>query len=141
MAVLGYLPKLKGDLGLAFGPHFLHDFPIKNVFYLILYEQAKFQCHTSFENEKSFLDEIKNIFHSFWRAIIWLKITNWWKIADTNFNFDIYLLSQFTVISISSENIISPSGYAFFLKIKYFWKWSIRLDRPDYFSLLAWNQS
>ena len=22
------------------------------------------------ENEKSFLDEIKNIFHSFWRAII-----------------------------------------------------------------------
>ena len=26
------------------------------------------------ENEKSFLDEIKNIFHSFGRAIIWLKI-------------------------------------------------------------------
>ena len=26
------------------------------------------------ENEKSFLDEMKNIFHSFWRAIIWLKI-------------------------------------------------------------------
>ena len=25
------------------------------------------------ENEKSFLDEIKNIFHSFWRAIIWCK--------------------------------------------------------------------
>ena len=24
-----------------------------------------------FENEKSFLDEIKNIFHSFKRAIIW----------------------------------------------------------------------
>ena len=23
------------------------------------------------ENEKSFLDEVKNIFHSFWRAIIW----------------------------------------------------------------------
>ena len=23
------------------------------------------------ENEKSFLDETKNIFHSFWRAIIW----------------------------------------------------------------------
>ena len=29
MAVLGYLPKLKGDLGLAFGAHFLHDFSIK----------------------------------------------------------------------------------------------------------------
>ena len=25
------------------------------------------------KNEKSFLDEIKNIFHSFWRAIIWCK--------------------------------------------------------------------
>ena len=25
------------------------------------------------ENEKNFLDEIKNIFHSFGRAIIWLK--------------------------------------------------------------------
>ena len=25
------------------------------------------------ENEKSFLDEIKSIFHSFWRAIFWWK--------------------------------------------------------------------
>ena len=37
------------------------------------------------ENEKSFLDEIKNVFHSLWRAIIWLKIKNLWKIADTSF--------------------------------------------------------
>ena len=29
MAVLGYLAKLKRDSGLAFGAHFLHDFPIK----------------------------------------------------------------------------------------------------------------
>ena len=29
MAVLGYLAKLKRDLGLAFGTHFLHDFSIK----------------------------------------------------------------------------------------------------------------
>ena len=29
MAVLGYLPKLKRGLGLAFGAHFLHDFSIK----------------------------------------------------------------------------------------------------------------
>ena len=29
MAVLGHLPKLKRDLGLAFGAHFLHDFSIK----------------------------------------------------------------------------------------------------------------
>ena len=32
MAVLGYLPKRKRDLGLAFGAHFLHDFPIKMFF-------------------------------------------------------------------------------------------------------------
>ena len=29
------------------------------------------------ENENSFLDEIKNIFHSYWRAIIWWKIKYW----------------------------------------------------------------
>ena len=29
------------------------------------------------ENEKSFLDEIINIFHSFWRAIIWWKTKIW----------------------------------------------------------------
>ena len=37
------------------------------------------------ENEKSFLDEIKNVFYSFWRAIIWLEINYWWKIAGTSF--------------------------------------------------------
>ena len=31
------------------------------------------------ENEKIFLDEVKSIFHSFWRAAIW------WKITDTSF--------------------------------------------------------
>ena len=34
------------------------------------------------ENEKSFFDEIKSIFHSFLRAIIWLNLI---KIADTSF--------------------------------------------------------
>ena len=47
MAVLRYLPKVKKDLGLAFDAHFLHDFSI-NVFYLILYQWTKFQCHTFF---------------------------------------------------------------------------------------------
>ena len=32
MAVFGHLPKLKGGLGLAFGAHFLPDFPIKMFF-------------------------------------------------------------------------------------------------------------
>ena len=29
--------------------------------------------------QKEFLDEIKNIFDSFWRAIIWLKMKIWQK--------------------------------------------------------------
>ena len=37
------------------------------------------------ENEKSFLDAIKNIFHSFWRAIIWWSIKFFKKIADASF--------------------------------------------------------
>ena len=43
------------------------------------------------KNEKSFLDEIKNIFHSFWRAIIWWKIKNCYKKADTSFKFPKFL--------------------------------------------------
>ena len=39
------------------------------------------------ENEKSFLGEIKSIFHKFWRAIIWWDIEIWQKIADTSFKF------------------------------------------------------
>ena len=48
MAVLGYLAKLEKGLGLSFQAHFLHDFPIKNVPYLILYQLTKFQRHTLF---------------------------------------------------------------------------------------------
>ena len=33
MAVLGYLPKLKTGLALAFDTHFLHDFCIKMFFF------------------------------------------------------------------------------------------------------------
>ena len=33
MDVMGYLPKLKKGLGLAFGLHFLHDFSI-NMFFI-----------------------------------------------------------------------------------------------------------
>ena len=43
MAVLGYLAKLKRDLGLAFGVQFLHDFSIK--MFLFLYQWTKFPCH------------------------------------------------------------------------------------------------
>ena len=46
------------------------------------------------EREKSFLDEIKSIFHGFWRAIIWWKNKNLMKIADTSFKFYINLLME-----------------------------------------------
>ena len=51
MAVLGYLPKLKRGLGLAFGAHFLHDFFHKNAPYLILYQWKMFECHSLFPSQ------------------------------------------------------------------------------------------
>ena len=42
-------------------------------------EEEKIQKFEYLENEKSFLDEIKNIFHSYWRAIIRLKNKNFIK--------------------------------------------------------------
>ena len=48
--------------------------------------RAEIQKIEYLENEKSFLDEIKSIFHSFWRAIIWWKNENLMKIVDTSFN-------------------------------------------------------
>ena len=47
----------------------------------------KLQKFDYLENEKSFWDEIENIFHSFWRPIIWSKIKIWYKIADTSFKY------------------------------------------------------
>ena len=43
MAVLGYLPKLKRGLEIAFSAHFLHGFFHTNAPHLILYQLAKFQ--------------------------------------------------------------------------------------------------
>ena len=48
-------------------------------------EKTEIQKFEYLENGKSTLDEIINIFYSFWRAIIWLKINFFKKIADTNF--------------------------------------------------------
>ena len=49
MAVLGYLPKLKRGLRLAFGAHFLHDFSIK--MFLMFYQLTKFQYHNFFPSQ------------------------------------------------------------------------------------------
>ena len=44
------------------------------------------------KNKKSFLNEIKNIFHIFYMAIIWWKNKNLIKKADTSFNKETFLL-------------------------------------------------
>ena len=49
-------------------------------------EGKKLQKFEYLENGKNFLDEIKNIFYSFWRAMIWWKNKNLIKIADKSFN-------------------------------------------------------
>ena len=46
MAVLSYLPKLKGSLGRAFGAYFRRDFSLKSFLFNI--QLRKFQCHTFF---------------------------------------------------------------------------------------------
>ena len=51
MAALGYLPKLKRGLGLALSAHFMHDFSIKNVPYLICYQLTQFQCNNIFHSQ------------------------------------------------------------------------------------------
>ena len=45
-------------------------------------EEKKLQNFEYLENEKSFLNEIKNILHSFWRAIIWWKNKNMIKNSE-----------------------------------------------------------
>ena len=48
MTVLGYLAKLKGGVGLAFGAHFVHDFSMKMFLISFPINGTKFQCHTLF---------------------------------------------------------------------------------------------
>ena len=50
------------------------------------------------ENKKRFLDEIKNIFHSFWMAMIWWKNKNLMKIADTSFKHQLHQIVKHTQI-------------------------------------------
>ena len=49
------------------------------------------------KNKKSFVDEIKSSFHSFWRAIIWWKNKNLMNIADTRFKLTFGHCHQFGI--------------------------------------------
>ena len=48
------------------------------------------------ENEKSFLDEITNIFHSFWTAFIWWKNKN--SIKNSGHKFYYYKMFHFIIV-------------------------------------------
>ena len=48
-------------------------------------EEEKIQKFEYLESEKSFLDEIKNIFYRFWRVIIWWKNKNLMKNSRRKF--------------------------------------------------------
>ena len=50
MAVLGYLPKLKMGLGIAFVMYFLHDFSIKSSLFGNTLSM-KLQCHNVFPSQ------------------------------------------------------------------------------------------
>ena len=56
--------------------HKLFQFHLSFWVWKVWKEREKIQKFEHLENEKSFFDEIKYIFHSFWRAIIWWKIKN-----------------------------------------------------------------
>ena len=56
----------------------IHDIIIYSFSFVLLNlesgnEQERLQKYEYLEHKKNFLDEIKNIFHSFWRAITWWK--------------------------------------------------------------------
>ena len=62
--------------------------------------KTKIQKFEYLKNKKSFLDEIRKFFHSFWRAITWWKIKICWKIADTRFKFIIYKSFMYQLLCI-----------------------------------------
>ena len=60
-------------------------------------EGKKLQKFEYLENEKSFFDEIKNIFHSFWRVIDWWKNKNLIKSSGQK----LYVWAYFFFCSVS----------------------------------------
>ena len=47
------------------------------------------------ENTKIWISQERKELFSFWKAIIWWKIKNWQKIADTSFNVSVGCTSKF----------------------------------------------
>ena len=85
-------------------------------------EGKKLQKFEHLEKENSFLDEIKNIFLSFWRPIIWWKKRNLIKIADTSFNLNWYI--HIRIIFVSTGWLKCLYGFLF---IPFRWERRLRV--------------
>ena len=81
LAILGFLPKLKRDLGLAFGAHFLHTFSIK-IF------------HTSYSiNWQSFIFRPEFVLKISNKMFLNSYLDNWWSYIFYNLSLN-HLLEQ-----------------------------------------------
>ena len=67
---------------------FISDHLLSNGWHAEKEGRTEIQKSEYLENEKSSLEEIKSIFHSFWRAIIRWKNKHFMKIADTSFKYE-----------------------------------------------------
>ena len=137
----GLITKMKKQSGTSFWCPFPAWFFHKNILYLILYQWTRFQCHNFFPSQdlkqnvllSSYLNfkiypettsnakanrEKKrgrntNIFHSFWRAIIWLKIKIWSKIADTSFK-KVQLVLWFVILTLCTYHLCFSFVFSWF---------------------------
>ena len=124
MFVLSYLAKLKRDLGLTFGAHFLHDFFHKNLPYLILYKWPKFRCHTLFLSQdvkqnmllSSYLD--KWCYHKLLRFFLNHPLKQWQTVKSKIQKFE-YLKTE-TSFWDEIKNIFHRA--ITWQKIKIWWK-------------------
>ena len=137
---------MKKQSGTSFWCPFPAWFFHKNILYLILYQWTRFQCHNFFPSQdlkqnvllSSYLNfkiypettsnakanrEKKrgrntNIFHSFWRAIIWLKIKIWSKIADTSFK-KVQLVLWFVILTLYIPLVLQFCFFVVFFVVQY----------------------
>ena len=85
-------------------------------------EGKKLQTFEYLKNEKSFLDEMKNIFHSFQRAIIWWKNKNLIKDSRHKLYYCCELKHKFSKLSTLCNNSLKVSGTRIFFHCNFYYK-------------------
>ena len=94
-------------------------------------EEKKLQKLKYLDNEKSFFNEIKNIFYSFWRAVIWWKNKNLIKvILNSIFQTKDHFCIKLPILKILLARYTGPvevfDGWKFINTILWLWKLRIR---------------